>query len=167
MPPSDRQKAILNAVAQFSSMARYQGVMPRKHAVVYKDADVDGLVDEGLLEWVQFTYGCGKELKGLRMTPAGERAADRYVEPEPGNGSELAYEHLLILQDVFHFSHMPLFRRMMPEKKAKSYVPSDFEDLLNRGYILKIKLKIKGERTLKGFVISSKGERALAGAGKR
>ncbi|WP_243359972.1 hypothetical protein [Fundidesulfovibrio terrae] len=164
MPPSESQLAILNAVAQFSVLARYHGVMPSKHAVAYRDEDVAGLVDQGLLEWAHFTYGCGKELKGLRITPAGERAAAGRGDSPSGEGSELAYEHLLILKDVFHFSRMPRYRRMMPEKKAKRYVACDFEDLINRGYILKIKLKIQGEHTLKGYVISAKGERELAGA---
>jgi hypothetical protein len=164
MLPSDRQSAILNAVAQFAGMARYHGIMPRKHAIAYRDEDVAGLVDQGFLEWAQFTYGCGKELSGLRITPAGLRVAAGREEAPPGEGSELALEHLVILQDVFHFSRMPRYRRMMPEKKAKRYVVSDFEDLLSRGYILKIKLKIQGENTLKGYVISGKGERELAGA---
>jgi hypothetical protein len=44
-------------------------------------------------------------------------------------------------------------------------VASDFEDLLNRGYILKLRLKVQRERTFKGYVTSDKGEQALKQAG--
>jgi len=168
MPLTQRQVAILNSVAQFANVARYHGVMPRKHLIAYDDAEVRDLVDGGLVEWATFTYGCGKHMEGLRVTPEGERRAARDMVQEPvldDLGRELAVEHLLILQDLRHFSRMPRYRRMMPDKKAKYYAECDFEDLVNRGYILKMKIKAGGERTLKGYVISGKGERALAGAG--
>jgi hypothetical protein len=163
MALSDLQIAILNAVGQFSGVARYHGAMPRKLAVAYSDDDISHLVAEGLLEWAKFTYGCGKEVKGLRLTPDGQRHIEKASRGGAGHAvcSELAYEHLLILQDIFHFSRMPRYRRMMPAKKAGQYATSDFDDLLNRGYVLKMKLKIEGERTLKGYVISGKGEQAL------
>ncbi|MBI4805340.1 MAG: hypothetical protein HY795_08905 [Desulfovibrio sp.] len=155
--------AILSAVGQFSEVAKYHGTMPRKLALAYSDEDVSHLVGEALLEWAKFTYGCGKEVKGLRLTPEGQRQLEKACRNEASRPvcSELAYEHLLILQDIFHFSRMPRYRRMMPAKKAAQYISSDFDDLLNRGYILKMKLKIEGERTLKGYVISGKGEQAL------
>lgn len=162
---TQQHRNILNAVAQFHHIEKYHGVMPRKHAFLYNDADVAALVGEGLLEWASFTYGCGKELKGLRLTVRGQRAQQGASLPvkavAPDSGEELAYEHLLILQDLYHFCRMPRYRRMMPEKKARHYAATDFEDLVNRGYILKVRLKAEGEHTFKGFVISSKGERAL------
>lgn len=155
--------SILNDVAQFAGVARYHGTMPSRHASAYRDEDIARLVDAGLMEWARFTYGCGKEINGLRLTTAGRRLlAENSVTGEASDpGNELTYEHLLILQDVHHFSRMPRYRRMMPEKKARYYPSCDFEDLLSRGYILKMKLKVQGERTLKGYVISAKGERAL------
>lgn len=166
MPLTASQQAILKAAAQFRDILKYHGVMPLKHALAFPEADLSVLVDLGLLEWAEFTYGCGKELKGLRVTPEGLRLLDESAGPHHEDPAcELAYEHMLILQDVFHFGHMPRYRRMMPAKKAHAYVSSDFEDLLNRGYVLKMKLKVEGERTLKGYVISAKGERALKQAG--
>ena len=167
MAPSQNQLVILKAICQFQDVARYHGVMPSKHAIAYPDDDVAALVDQGLVEWAHFTYGCGKEIKGLRLTSLGQRLLEKGVEPSPDQAKceELAYEYLLILQDVYHFSHMPRYRRMLPEKKASYYIPSDLEDLLNRGYILKMKLKTQGERTLKGYVISDKGRRVLSQAG--
>jgi len=163
MPLSDLQMAILVSVGQFAGVAKYHGAMPRKLALAFKDDDISHLVAEGLLEWAKFTYGCGKEIKGLRLTPDGQRQIERASRNgnETAECSELAYEHLLILKDIFHFSRMPRYRCMMPAKKAGHYVSSDFDDLLNRGYVLKMKLKIEGERTLKGYVISGKGEQAL------
>lgn len=166
MPPTASQYAILKAATQFRDILKYHGVMPRKHALAFPESDLSALVERGLLEWAEFTYGCGKELKGLRITPEGLRLVDESADPPAQDENcELVHEHLLILQDVFHFSRMPRYRRMMPAKKAQAYVSSDFEDLLNRGYVLKMKLKVEGERTLKGFVISPKGERALKKAG--
>lgn len=166
MPPTPSQYAILKTAAQFRDILKYHGVMPRKHALAFPESDLSALVDRGLLEWAEFTYGCGKELLGLRITPEGMHLLDESAAPaEEAEPNELAYEHMLILQDVFHFSRMPRYRRMMPAKKAQAYVSSDFEDLLNRGYVLKMKLKVAGERTLKGFVISLKGERALKKSG--
>ncbi|WP_027189799.1 hypothetical protein [Fundidesulfovibrio putealis] len=166
MPPTASQHAILKAAAQFRDILKYHGVMPRKHALAFPESDLSALVDRGLLEWAEFTYGCGKELRGVRITPEGTHLLDESAAPsEEAEASELAYEHMLILQDIFHFSRMPRYRRMMPAKKAQAYVSSDLEDLLNRGYVLKMKLKVEGERTLKGFVISPKGERALKKAG--
>lgn len=155
---------ILKAAAQFLAVARYHGAMPGKHAAAYRDCDVETLAWQGLLERVTFTYGCGQQMQGLRITPEGERLLDQLkAPPDPELATpELAFEHLIILQDVFHFSRMPRYHRMMPEKKARAYAPSDFEDLVNRGYILKMKLKTQGERSHKGYVISGKGERALA-----
>ena len=169
MPLTEPQTTILKAAAQFLKLAKYHGAMPSKHIIAYRDEDVTALVGRGLLEWAQFTYGCGKELKGLRLTPRGQLYLDGVRDPEPVGKcrGELAYEHLLILQDVYHFSRMPRYRRMMPEKKAGGYAASDFEDLLSRGYILKLKLKVQGGRTIKGYVISDKGERALGRAGMR
>lgn len=162
MPPTASQHAILKAAAQFRAILKYHGVMPRKHALAFPESDLSALVDWGLLEWAEFTYGCGKELRGVRITPKGMHLLEESDAPaEEAEVSELAYEHMLILQDIFHFSRMPRYRRMMPAKKAQTYVSSDIEDLLNRGYVLKMKLKVEGERTLKGFVISAKGERAL------
>lgn len=168
MPLTQRQVAILNSVAQFANVARYHGVMPSRHLIAYEDAEVQDLVDGGLVEWATFTYGCGKNMEGLRITPEGERRAARDTVQEPvldDAGRELAMEHLLILQDVYHFSRMPRYRRMMPDKKAKHYMECDFEDLVNRGFILKMKIKAGGERATKGYVISGKGERALMQAG--
>ena len=164
---SQNQLAILKAICQFQDIVKYHGVMPSKHAIAYRDDDVAALVDQGVVEWAQFTYGCGKDVKGLRLTSLGRRQLEQAAEPasEQAACGELAYEHLLILQDIYHFSHMPRYRRMMPEKKASHYIPCDFDDLLNRGYILKMKLKIEGERTLKGYVISDKGRRVLSQAG--
>jgi len=163
MALSDLQMTILNAVGQFSGVAKYHGTMPRKLALAYSDEYISHLVSEGLLELAKFTYDCGKEVKGLRLTPDGQRQLERASRNGASRSvcSELAYEHLLILQDVFHFSCMPRYRPMMPAKKAVKYVSSDFDDLLNRGYVLKMKLKIQGERTLKGYVISGKGEQVL------
>jgi hypothetical protein len=167
MPLTEHQSAILKATAQFLTLAKYHGAMPSKHIIAYRPEDVTALVAQGLLEWAQFTYGCGKELKGLRLTSKGQLVLDgaREIEPAGKTRGELAYEHLLILQDVYHFSRMPRYRRMMPEKKAGRYVASDFEDLLNRGYILKLRLKVQRERTFKGYVTSDKGEQALKQAG--
>jgi hypothetical protein len=162
MATSPSQTAILKTAAQFQDILKYHGVMPNKHAIAYSESDLSSLVDQGLLERAEFTYGCGKELKGVRLTPEGQHFLETSCEAlEEAECGELAYEHLLILKDLFHFSHMPRYRRMMPTKKAQYYVASDFEDLLNRGYVLKMKLKVTGARTLKGFVISAKGERAL------
>jgi hypothetical protein len=163
MALTDQQMTILKAVREFSGVAKYHGTMPRKLALAYSEDDISHLVSEGLVEWAKFTYGCGKEVKGLRLTPDGQRQLEKASRDEASRSvcSELAYEHLLILQDIFHFSRMPRYRRMMPAKKAGQYVSSDLEDLLNRGYVLKMKLKIQGERTLKGYVISGKGEQAL------
>ena len=163
MPLSDLQMKILNAVGQFLEVSKYHGAMPRKLVLAYRDKDIKELVAEGLLEWVKFTYGCGKEVKGLRLTSDGQLQMERAsrIGNDRAACSELAYEYLRILQDIFHFSHMPRYRRMMPQKKAEGYISCDFDDLFSRGYILKMKLKIQGERTLKGYVISSKGEQAL------
>lgn len=167
MTPSQGQTGILQAVGSFQGVSRYHGVMPSRHALAYSDKDIEELVGQGLMEWAKFTYGCGKELKGLRLTPEGERFLEQAGHGEDGQpgSEELAYEHLLILQDLFHFSRMPRYRRMMPEKKARFYQPADFEDLVNRGYILRMKIRAQGEGTQKGYVISGKGERALRQAG--
>ena len=165
---TQQHSTILKAVEQFQQIEKYQGVMPRKHACLFRDADVSALVDQGLLDWAKFTFDCGKELKGLRLTVKGQRLLDQQVRhsemPAQITGTELAYEHLLILEDLHHFCRMPRYRRMMPEKKARHYNPTDFEDLLHRGYILKVRLKADGEQSFKGYVISSKGEHALAEA---
>lgn len=163
MTPTQVQTDILRSVGQFAGVARYHGVMPYRHALAYKDQDIEELIAQGLMEWAKFTFGCGKEFKGLRLTPEGQRFLEepqQRVRDEPEN-EVLAYEHLLILLDLYHFSHMPRYRRMMPEKKARFYQPTDFEDLVNRGYILRMKVRARGEGTLKGFVISGKGEEAL------
>ena len=166
MSNSPNRLAILKTAAQFQDILKYHGIMPSKHAIAFPDADLDALVNQGLLEWAEFTYGCGKELKGLRLTPKGRHLLEVPGNPPDDAGiGELAYEHLLILQDVYHFSRMPRYRRMMPAKKAQIYVSSDFEDLLHRGYLLKMKIKVEGERSFKGYVISPKGERALKKAG--
>uniref|UniRef100_A0A7C3W9T0 Uncharacterized protein n=1 Tax=Fundidesulfovibrio putealis TaxID=270496 RepID=A0A7C3W9T0_9BACT len=156
------QSVVLKAVAQFQKIEKYHGTMPRKHALAYGDDAIEELVAQGLVEWAKFTYGCGKQLKGLRLTVKGQRELDLAgIGLDGPRPSELAYEHLLILQDLYHFCRMPRYRRMMPEKKSRHYLASDFEDLVSRGYILKVRLKAEGGATHKGFVISSKGERAL------
>ncbi|GFK94102.1 hypothetical protein NNJEOMEG_01941 [Fundidesulfovibrio magnetotacticus] len=168
MSLSQDQASLLRAVAQFADVARYHGVMPRKLLLSHDEEGAGVLVEQGFAEWATFTYGCGKKMKGLRITPEGERAAGRQADSPAvldDAGRELALEHLLILQDLRHFCRMPRYRRMMPVKKARHYVECDFEDLVNRGYILKMKLKAAGERSLKGYVISGKGLRALQDAG--
>lgn len=184
------QASILATVAQFRDIAKYHGVMPHKHVIAFDEGDTQALVAQDLLEWTTFTLPCGVDIKGLRLTPEGERfQADPSCElhhdaprsqdappvpdgtplatlqaTHPATQPLLAHEYLVILKDVFHFSAMPRYHFMMPKKKARFYEADDIEDLIDRGYIIQVRVEAGGDRKYKGYTISTKGRQALADA---
>jgi hypothetical protein len=54
----------------------------------------------------------------------------------------------------------------MPEKKARFYDPDDVADLFARGYLLRVRIKWGEGRKAKGYIVSSKGLRALRETGR-
>ncbi len=186
------QASILATVAQFRDIAKYHGVMPHKHVIAFDEGDTKALVAHDLLEWTTFTLPCGVDIKGLRLTPEGERfqadpscelldasprcqgatpepsgqplATDQPPVPQAAIEPLLAHEYLIILKDVFHFSAMPRYHFMMPKKKARFYEADDVKDLLDRGYIIHVRVEAGGDRKYKGYTISTKGRQALADA---
>jgi len=103
----------------------------------------------------------------VRLTPQGRLEIEPEHQPQGEDDfAELTIEHLLLLQDVLHFSRMPRYRFMLPAKKAKSYNQEDLSDLFVRGYLLKLKVA-DDKGSAKGFVISAKGQKALDQAGFR
>lgn len=167
MPLTREQLGILKAVAQFQGIDKYHGVLPRKQTFVYSDRDINELVGQGLLEWAAFSYVCGRDLTGLRLTDKGNGITELTgVQPVAGQeASDLAYEHLLILKDIYHFSQMPRYHHIMPSKMADIYHPEDIDDLLTRGYILSARVQVSGEKKVKGYIISPKGKRSLKKTG--
>ncbi|MHC1712457.1 MAG: hypothetical protein AB9872_09930 [Solidesulfovibrio sp.] len=156
MQPTPTQLDILRATAAFATVARYQGTMPKRQALLYATADLTALENAGLLERIKLSYPCGKALTGWRLTAAGHLAL-QYQEILI-NG-EIESEHLRILSDVYHFSRISRYRGMMPKELAKEYDDDDLRDLFMHGYLLRIRLK--GDGKVKGWLVSNKGLAAL------
>ena len=153
---SDKQRAILRAVAAFDTIERYHGLLPKRLALLYDGADLARLEGSGLLERVKLHHACGRDAKGWRLTEAGRRL----LPPAPGSDHPtLAPEHLRLLRDVYHASRISLNRGMMPRKLAKAYDADDLRDLYEHGYLLRI--RISGQVTAKGWLVSNKGLSAL------
>lgn len=163
---SPQERSLLAAVSSFENIGRYQGLMPGKHLVTFGQDLTLRLEKQGLLEEVEITYNCGKTLKAVRLTPRGRLELEPEHPPQSEDDpAELTLEHLLLLQDVLHFSRMPRYRFMLPAKKARSYSQEDLSDLFVRGYLLKLKVSTDDRGAAKGFVISAKGQKALDEAG--
>jgi hypothetical protein len=152
MQPTPTQRDILRATAAFAAVARYQGTMPKRQALVYAKDDLAILEDAGFLEQVKLSYPCGKSVAGWRLTNAGRRLlpGQEHIGEE-----ELEPEHLRILSDVYHYSRISRFGGMMPKELGKDYDADDMRDLYWHGYLLRIRLK--GAKRAKGWVVSAKG----------
>ncbi|GAB6036897.1 hypothetical protein JCM15519_14560 [Fundidesulfovibrio butyratiphilus] len=163
---SPQERALLASVSRFETIGRYQGLMPGKHLVTFGQDLTARLERLGLIEEVELTYNCGKTLKAVRLTPQGRLEIEDEQHPQGADDpAELTLEHLVLLQDVLHFSHMPRYRFMLPAKKAKIYNQEDLNDLFVRGYLLKLKVSTDDRGAAKGYVISAKGEKVLSEAG--
>ena len=145
---------ILRAAAAFSSIARYNGTMPRRQALHYDKTRLAELEDAGFLERVKLSFPCGKDVEGWRLTPPGQ-----LILAESAGEDALEPEHLRILSDVYHYSRLSQNRGMMPKELEKAFDADDLRDLFEHGYLLRIKLK--GRVTAKGWVVSNKGLTAL------
>lgn len=153
---------IIRAVSEFASLDRYQGALPRKHALLYDENDLKALIDAGLLERMKFTFSCGRRSEGFRLTAAGREALAGLPEALPDEGG-LDPEHIDIMNDIYHFSKITRNKGVMPKDTARRYQRDDLDDLFSRGYILRVKVKAfpRDGKAVKGFVLSSKGLRIL------
>jgi len=165
MELSSAQHGIVKAVAEFSAVERYQGAMPRRHTFLYDERDIKELVHADFLEWIKLTFSCGKGLKGLRLTDAGRRMLSGGRVPG-ADSTGLEPEHLDVLGDTYHLSKTSRYRGIMPEKKARFYDPDDVADLFARGYLLRVRIKWGEGRKAKGYIVSTKGLRALRETGR-
>ncbi len=166
------QGDIIKAAAAFSSLDRYQGALPKKHALIYDEDDLAVLINDGLLETMRFTFSCGRQSEGLRLTALGREALAGLPQDEPEDAlddglDELAPEHIDIMNDIYHFSKITKNKGVMPKELSRRYVAEDLDDLFSRGYILRVKVKVKSKadaksaKPVKGYVLSSKGLRII------
>lgn len=160
MTPTPKQQEILRAAAAFATVARYQGTLPRRQALLFAKDDLSCLEESGLLERVTLSASCGKSVAGWRLTDAGRQALPGTV---PADEQTLLPEYLRILNDVYHYSRITSFRGMMPAELGRQFDKDDLDDLFNHGYLLRIKVKTAGKA--KGWVVSTKGMDALRQAG--
>jgi len=171
------QEDIIKAVAAFSSLDRYQGALPKKHALIYDENELNALMEEGLIEKMRFTFSCGRQSEGLRLTALGREALAGLPQEVPEDAmdegaSELAPEHIDIMNDIYHFSKITRNKGVMPRELSRRYLNEDLEDLFSRGYILRVKVKVKSKddakdaRTIKGYVLSAKGLRIVREHGR-
>ena len=126
---------ILRAAAAFSSIARYNGTMPRRQALHYDKTRLAELEDAGFLERVKLSFPCGKDVEGWRITAGG-----RFALAGEDAASSLEPEHLRILSDVYHYSKLSKNRGMMPKELAGEFDGDDVRDLFMHGYLLRINL---------------------------
>ncbi len=153
---------IIRAISQFAALDRYQGALPRKHALLYEENDLKALIDAGLVERMKFTFSCGRNSEGFRLTAAGREALAGLPDTASDEGG-LAPEHIDIMNDIYHFSKISRNKGVMPKDMARRYQREDLDDLFSRGYVLRVKVKAfpKDGKAVKGFVLSSKGLRII------
>ncbi|MBF0480781.1 MAG: hypothetical protein HQK81_06765 [Desulfovibrionaceae bacterium] len=162
MSLSERERQILKNVRFFSRMHRYGGMMPAKYLLLYENDDLGRLIAADYLERVVLSTPSNTDYPGLRLGRAGAKLINEEEAPVIRDGNQdIPVELVEIMEDIHHFSRIGRYRGLMPEKKARQYEASDLEDLLNNGYVYKVKTRSPGGKKNEGYVISTKTHHLL------
>jgi len=164
---------VLREIAGFATVKRYHGMLPGKHAVMYDEAMLAQLLEQGLIEEGVIFSQCGASSKGYRLSAkAREQLREMGLEFNSGDWEKigamdyvsrdgLGQEHLDLLSDMRHFSRITLYGGIMPKEFVGEYAKEVVGLLYDGGYIFYIKLKGEGVRYKKGYVLSDKGTYVL------
>ncbi len=158
---TEQQMAIVGAVAEFDSIERYQGILPRKHVLLFEEKEVRELLQIDILQKVKLIFPNGKRMKGLRLTVAGRRILDDSPTPIESKEPLPTPSQLTLLRDIAFASEMKIFHGIMPKKLVRQYNEKDLEDLYLDGYILRIKIYLEDNNNLKGTILTSKAKQLL------
>ncbi|WP_027185136.1 hypothetical protein [Desulfovibrio inopinatus] len=161
MTLTERQMNIVQTVADFDSIDRYQGTLPRKHAFMYDEKDINELVHSDILQWVKLTFPCGKGVKGLRLTSTGRKFLEGPKRACTSNETLPTPSQLDLLCDIVYTCRISLFRGIMPKSMIRQYAENDVEELYLGGFILRIKIRLEDGEKLKGFILTAKANRLL------
>ncbi len=161
MTLTERQMNIVRTVADFDSIDRYQGTLPRKHAFMYDEKDIKELVRSEVLQWVKLTFPCGKGVKGLRLTSTGRQMLEGPKWPTPDDDPLPTPPQIDLLRDIAFASQISVYRGLMPKTLMRQYDADSVEDLYLSGYILRIKIRLESGEKYKGYVLASKARRLL------
>jgi len=159
---TERDLQILKNVRFFTKMHRYGGMLPGKYLLLYENDDLEKLIAHDYLERAVLSTPSNTVYPGLRLGAAGRKLINEEETPVIQDGTqEIPIELVDIMEDVYHFSHIGRYRGLMPEKKAREYEPSDLEDLLNHGYVYRVKIRWAEGKKIEGYVISTKAHHLL------
>jgi len=159
---TERELQILKNVRFFSKMHRYGGMLPAKYLLLYENDDLEKLIGQDFLERAVLSTPSNTAYPGLRLGGAGKKLIDEAESPAVKDGNlDIPIELVDIMEDIHHFSRIGRYRGLMPEKKAKEYESSDMEDLLNHGYVFRVKIRWAEGKKCDGYVISTKAHRLL------
>jgi hypothetical protein len=162
MTLSERELQILKNVRFFTKMHRYGGMLPAKYLLLYENDDLEKLVAQDYLERTVLSTPSNTAYPGLRLGSAGRKLINEAESPVVKDGAQdVPIELIEIMEDIHHFSRIGRYRGLMPEKMAREYEDSDMEDLLNHGYVYRVKIRwAEGEKS-EGYVISTKAHHLL------
>ena len=166
------QVRILRDVQNFSTLARYHGLLPMKYARLYDKDFLRDLLDGQLLEKGTVLAPCGNRLSGYRLTQNAQRAlaqmGDSTLErqpaaPRPAVGDEeLDAADIAALGDVLHLSQVSRHAGLCPRGElVDMHGKAVVKRLYDLGLILYIKMKGVSDKSRKGYVLSQLGRRFL------
>jgi len=159
---SERDLQILKNVRFFTKMHRYGGMLPAKYLLLYENDDLEQLIAHDYLERAVLSTPSNTAYPGLRLGSAGRKLINEEEMPVIRDGiQEIPVELVDIMEDIHHFSRIGRYRGLMPEKKAREYEACDLEDLLNHGYVYRVKIRWAAGKKSDGYVISTKGHHLL------
>lgn len=174
MQLSTELNQLLTDIEAFSSIKRYRGMLPSKHALLFHPDSIKELIEAGLIERLVVSFACGAENTLLRLTPSGREALQQQhgapkepsqsydADPTTISHEDLTSDQFEILQDIHHYTMIKRYGGIMPNEEVKNYDTKAINELFCHGLIIRVKVETHEQKKRKGVILSEKGFRYLA-----
>lgn len=171
--PTELNQLLLD-IAAFSTIKRYRGMLPSKHALLFHPESIKELIEAGLIEKLVVSFACGAENTLFRLTEAGRALLQQRYDGQTAFGKqqaddaealyydELTAEQFEILQDIHHYSMIKRHGGIMPSEEVKNYDTKTINELFCNGLIIRVKVETRAQKKRKGVILSEKGARYLS-----